>query len=138
VIRLTRRYRFAAAHVLAQPAFSDERNRQIFGKCANPHGHGHDYEIDVTLEGEVDATSGCLIERPLLDRLFRENVAEPYAERMLNECPPFGELVPTAENIARVVRRRLAEAVASEGGARVVGVRVIETARNHAESGETR
>jgi 6-pyruvoyltetrahydropterin/6-carboxytetrahydropterin synthase len=131
VIRLTRIYRFPAAHVLAQPAFSDEQNREIFGKCANPAGHGHDYAVEVAVEGPVDPESGQIIATDLLDRIFDESVREHYSHRMLNEVEPFGQLVPTAENIAMVAFNELAAAVRERSTARVAEIRVTETGRNH-------
>jgi 6-pyruvoyltetrahydropterin/6-carboxytetrahydropterin synthase len=136
LILLTRRYRFAAAHVLAQPALSSAENQRIFGKCANPAGHGHDYEIEVTLTGPLDAETGQIIAPGLLDEIFEETVGARYAHRMLNHVAPFGELVPTAENIARVCHDVLAEAVGQRSRARVARVRITETPRNHAEYGE--
>jgi 6-pyruvoyltetrahydropterin/6-carboxytetrahydropterin synthase len=131
VIRLTRIYRFPAAHVLAQPAFSDERNREIFGKCANPSGHGHDYAVEVSVEGPVDEESGQIIPTELLDRIFDASIRDHYSHRMLNEVEPFGQLVPTAENIAVVAFNELAAAVRERSTAHVAEIRVTETGRNH-------
>jgi 6-pyruvoyltetrahydropterin/6-carboxytetrahydropterin synthase len=131
MIRLTRIYRFPAAHVLAQPAFSDEENRRIFGKCANPAGHGHDYTVEVAVEGPVDPETGHIIPLELLDQIFDESIREHYSHRMLNEVEPFGALVPTAENIARVAYSELDAAVREQSTARVAEVRVTETGRNH-------
>ncbi len=137
MIELTRRYSFPAAHRLAQPEFSDEENQRIFGKCANAAGHGHDYGIEVSVGGEVDEENGQLIDLALLDRIFEEALERHWAYRMLNEVEPFGQLVPTAENIARVAYDELARAVAERSDARVVRVRVVETPRNHAIYGES-
>lgn len=138
MIVLTRRYRFAAAHVLAQPEFSSEENRRIFGKCANPGGHGHDYELEVSVSGPIDPETGRIIAPATLDEIFAETIAGRFAHTMLNDVPPFGELVPTAENIAAVSHGLLSRAVAQRSTARVVHVRVVETPRNHAEVGDAR
>jgi 6-pyruvoyltetrahydropterin/6-carboxytetrahydropterin synthase len=136
LIVLTRRYRFAAAHVLAQPTFSREENERIFGKCANPAGHGHDYELEVSLTGPLDEETGQIIAPGLLDEIYSETLGARYAHRMLNDVAPFDELVPTAENIARVCYDVLADAVSKRSHARLAHVRIIETPRNHAEYGE--
>ena len=138
MISLTRRYRFPAAHVLAIPAASDAENRRIYGKCANPAGHGHDYGVEVTVSGPLEARSGRVIDPARLDAIFEERVAKRMAHRMLNELPLFAgrELVPTAENIARVVFEELAGPVAEVGEARLQRVRVLETRRNSFVYGE--
>jgi 6-pyruvoyltetrahydropterin/6-carboxytetrahydropterin synthase len=136
MISVTHAFEFPAAHVLAQPAFSDDENRRIFGKCANPAGHGHDYRIEVTLTGPVDEESGQIINRGILDEVFLQTIDQRYSHRMLNDVPPFGDLVPTAENIAIVIHEQLAEAVARRSSAEVARVRVIETHRNYVEYGE--
>ena len=135
MIALTRRYRFAAAHVLRSDAFSDVENERIYGKCANPNGHGHDYGLEVTVTAPLDPSSGRLLEPGALDALVEERVLRRFADRMLNEVEPFDALVPTAENIARVSREALERPVAGLG-ARLLGVRLHETPRNHFEEGE--
>ena len=100
MIYLTRRYSLAAAHVLAQPSFSADENDRIFGKCANPGGHGHDYGFEVSVTGPLDEETGQIIAPGLLDEIFEEAVARRFSHRLLNEEVPFGSLVPTAENIA--------------------------------------
>lgn len=135
MILLTRRYRFPAAHVLAQPSFSTERNLEIYGKCANEAGHGHDYAVEVSVSGPLDPDTGQIVAPGVLDEIFEEAVAARFAHRMLNDEAPFGALVPTAENIAVVIRDLLAEAVAHRSRARVAHVKVVETPRNSAELG---
>ena len=138
MISLTRCYRFPAAHVLAIPTASDAENRRIYGKCANPAGHGHDYGVEVTVAGPLDARSGRVIDPERLDAIFEERVGRRLGHRMLNELPLFAdrELVPTAENIARVVFEELAGPVAACGRARLQRVRVLETRRNSFVYGE--
>lgn len=138
MIRLTRCYAFPAAHVLCSPELSDEENRRVFGKCANPAGHGHDYRIEVTVEGELDSATGELVPVAELDRLFEDAVRAPLGHRMLNETERFRGLVPTAENVARVVHEDLDRELARRGAPRLAGVRVVETSRNSFETGEAR
>jgi 6-pyruvoyltetrahydropterin/6-carboxytetrahydropterin synthase len=130
VIALTRRYEFPAAHLLAHPSFSDEENRRIYGKCANPNGHGHDYGVEVTVSGPVDAASGRIIEPALLDAIFDERIHSRFAHRNLNADAAFRERVPTAENIARVIHDELAPAIAARSTAQLVRVRIRETRKN--------
>ena len=136
-VELTRCYRFPAAHVLCQPSLGPEENERIFGKCANPAGHGHNYGIEVTVTGPLDE-NGWVADPDALDAVFDEVVRGPFSYRMLNELDAFAELVPTAENLARVVHRDLAPALAERTGARLARVRVVETARNSFEVGEPR
>ncbi len=138
MIILTRRYRFAAAHVLAQPAFSSQENARIFGKCANPGGHGHDYEVEVSVAGPLDPETGQIIAPRTLDEIFEDTIVARFAHTMLNDVTPFDTLVPTAENIAAVSHRLLHEVVSRRSTARVVHVRVVETPRNFAEIGDAR
>jgi len=107
-MRLTRRYRFAASHRLHTPALSEEENRKLYGKCNNPHGHGHDYVIDVTVEGPVDA-AGHVADREAFDNLVRERVLKELDHKNLNEDRhEFKARVATTENLAHVVRNLLA------------------------------
>ncbi len=102
MIRLTRSYRFSAAHVLARPDWSAEMNEQVYGRCANPAGHGHNYVLEVTLRGDVDPALGRLVPVERLDRLVREKILDRLDHRFLNhDVPEFERQVPTAENIAR-------------------------------------
>jgi 6-pyruvoyltetrahydropterin/6-carboxytetrahydropterin synthase len=132
VIAVTRRYSFPAAHVLARPDFSEAENERVYGKCANPGGHGHDYGVEVTVSGTVDARTGQIIGPELLDEIFDETVRQRFSHTLLNDDPLFSDQVPTAENIARVVYAALAEPVAERGGsgARLHAVRIVETRRN--------
>ena len=138
MISLTRCYRFPAAHVLAIATASEAENRRLYGKCANPAGHGHDYGVEVTVAGPLEEPAGRVIDPARLDAIFAERVASRLAHRMLNELPLFAEreLVPTAENIARVVFEELAGPIAACGRARLRRVRVLETRRNSFVYGE--
>jgi 6-pyruvoyltetrahydropterin/6-carboxytetrahydropterin synthase len=136
VITLSRRYQFAAAHVLRQPSWSDADNERVYGKCANPNGHGHNYGLEVTITGSVNPDTGWIIEPECLDEIVRHRVLERLDHSMLNDDSLFHGLVPTAENIAKVVHARLAGSFA-ESGARLLRVRIVETGRNHFDFGET-
>jgi 6-pyruvoyltetrahydropterin/6-carboxytetrahydropterin synthase len=135
VIQVTRRYGFPAAHVLRSPALSDAENRRLYGKCAHRAGHGHDYGVELTLAGAVDPETGQLVPVEVLDAIVRERVLERFSHRCLNDLEPFRALVPTGENIARVLQRELEDALRARG-ARLVRVRVVETLRNQFEIGD--
>jgi 6-pyruvoyltetrahydropterin/6-carboxytetrahydropterin synthase len=135
VIWLTRRYHFPAAHVLASRRLSQEENLRIFGSCANPGGHGHNYGVEVTVTGPVDDGSGRIIPPELLDAVFEETVREVYSHRLLNDLDDFVQRVPTAENLARVIFDALAPQVARRSGARLARVRLRETPRNYFDYG---
>jgi 6-pyruvoyltetrahydropterin/6-carboxytetrahydropterin synthase len=136
VISLSRRYEFAAAHVLCQPRLSDADNERIYGKCANPNGHGHNYGLEVTITGEVNPETGRITEPERLDEIVRRRVLERFDHSMLNDDSLFQGVVPTAENIARVVHGRLEDTLARQLGVRLLRVRILETARNHFDYGE--
>jgi 6-pyruvoyltetrahydropterin/6-carboxytetrahydropterin synthase len=129
-VSLTRRYRFAASHRLHSRLFSDEKNRQLYGKCSNPHGHGHNYTIEVTVGGPVDPATGMIANLGDLDPFVQQEVIEPFDHTYLNEqIPEFRELVPTTENLCREIYRRLQ----SFPAARLERVRIDETGNNSFE-----
>ena len=136
MIQLTRRYRFPAAHVLAHPSLSAAENERLYGKCANPAGHGHDYGVEVTVAGPVDDRSGQIIAPERLDALFEDRIGRRFGHRLLNADPAFDGRVPTAENIATVIHAGLSGSVAERSSARVLAVRVVETSRNSCTYGE--
>ncbi|HEY3742229.1 MAG TPA: 6-carboxytetrahydropterin synthase [Bryobacteraceae bacterium] len=109
-IRLSRRYRFSASHRLYSDELSETENRAIFGKCANPYGHGHDYVLDVRVRGPLDRETGRIIDLDTLDTLVRETILGPFEHSNLNvDIPEFqSSLVPTTENLALVIEHRLA------------------------------
>jgi 6-pyruvoyltetrahydropterin/6-carboxytetrahydropterin synthase len=131
MIELTRRYRFSASHRLHAPALSPDANRALYGKCNNPYGHGHNYTLDVTLAGPI-GPDGRLEDPRTLDALVSTRVLAPFDHRHLNaEVPEFATLVPTTENLALVIARRLAPAW--QGRARLARIRLEETANNFFE-----
>jgi 6-pyruvoyltetrahydropterin/6-carboxytetrahydropterin synthase len=127
-MKLTRRYRFSAAHRLDSPALSAEENRTLYGKCNNPYGHGHDYVLDVTVDGSPDE-SGQIVAREPLDELVRERVLARFDHRNLNaDIPELAGVVATTENLTVVIGKALAEGWSMP--ARLDRVRVSETERN--------
>ena len=127
-MRLTSRYRFSASHRLDTPAMSPEENRRLYGKCNNPHGHGHDYVIEITVDGPVDQ-DGQVVNREALDTVVRERVLARLDHKNLNEdIPELAGSVTTTENLATLVRAALTDGWPLP--ARLARVRISETARN--------
>lgn len=109
-MRLTRRYRFSASHRLHAPALSAAENAELYGKCNNPHGHGHDYLLEVSVAGPLDAGSARVVDVAVLDRLVEARVLARLRHRDLNaEARDLAGEVPTSENLVAGVRRALAE-----------------------------
>lgn len=127
-MRLTRRYRFSASHRLNSDALTPDENARLYGKCNNPFGHGHDYVLDVSVEGPVDA-SGQIVDRSALDALVQERVLGRVDHRNLNcDLPELRSQVATTENLAFAIERMLARDWTLP--ARLARVRISETARN--------
>jgi 6-pyruvoyltetrahydropterin/6-carboxytetrahydropterin synthase len=124
---VTRRAEFSASHVCRLDALSEAENREIFGPAANPHGHGHNYVVEVTLEGDPDPVTGMVIDLKDLKQLLEDEILAPMDHRFLNhEVKPFDTVIPTTENIAREIWRRL-ETRISKLNARLAKVRLFET-----------
>ncbi|MEP0844874.1 MAG: 6-carboxytetrahydropterin synthase [Phycisphaerae bacterium] len=131
VIRMTQCFEFAAAHRLHCPQLSEARNREIFGKCNNPNGHGHNYILEVTLAGRPDPATGLLVPIQHFEQVVRQRVLDRLDHKHLNlDCPEFADLNPSVENIARVIWTMLDGRFEP---ARLAGVRVWETAKTCAE-----
>ncbi len=132
--RLTRRFGFAAAHRLHARALSEEENARVFGKCANPFGHGHDYSLQVTVSGRPDERSGMTLHRGEFEAWVRESVIDRIDHRRLDEdVREFADLVPTTENLTVVVEQWLREGWRRHfpgRECRLSGVRIEETPRN--------
>lgn len=123
---ITRRVEFSASHVCSRPDLSPDENRRLYGLAANPHGHGHNYVLEVTLEGEPDARTGMVFDLKDLKDLLNREVVEPMDHRFLNhEVPPFDTVVPTTENLAVEIWRRIEPHF--ENGPRLHNVRLYET-----------
>src|SRR5579872_1350958 len=134
MFRVTRRYQFAASHRLHTPRLSEEENQRVYGKCAYPYGHGHNYQVEVSALGPADALSGRAIDPALLDRLVACQVLEPFEHRNLNlEIESFRHVVPTSENIGIEICRRLKQnwlAVFGGEWPKLEKIRIEETPRN--------
>jgi 6-pyruvoyltetrahydropterin/6-carboxytetrahydropterin synthase len=100
---LTRRYLFSASHRLHNEEFSAEQNRSIYGKCNNPHGHGHNYHLEITVSGQVDERTGMVCNLMDLDNFVREEILDRYDHQNLNTLPEFAKHVPTTENLCTEV-----------------------------------
>lgn len=136
MMRITRRYRFSASHRLRAAGLSDSANAAAYGKCANPHGHGHNYVLEVSASGPVDSLTGQVLNPASLDALVDRAVLRTFDHRNLNaEVAEFADAPPTAENLARQIWRRLREGWPQvfADGPRLVRVRLEETRRNSFE-----
>lgn len=130
---LTVKTHFSAAHRLALPSLSFEENQEIYGKCARPHGHGHNYHLEVTVAGEIDSRTGMLVDLGKLQEAIDEYVVEPFDHTFLNkDIPYFAEVVPTAENIA-VRIADLLRAPVKELGCELDKIKLIESPNNSCE-----
>ncbi|HBK21419.1 MAG TPA: 6-pyruvoyl tetrahydropterin synthase [Planktothrix sp. UBA10369] len=124
---------FSAAHRLAHPDLSFEDNCEIYGKCARPNGHGHNYHLEVTVKGEVDPQTGMIVDLDGLQRVIDDYVVEPFDHTFLNkDIPYFSKVVPTAENIAVHIRDLLQKPI-QDLGAQLHKVKLIESPNNSCE-----
>lgn len=136
MLTATRVYDFSASHRLHSLSLTAEENAEVFGKCNRENGHGHNYEVEVTLVGDPDPRTGRLFDPDRLDRIVEEEVLTPYDHRHLNlDVPDFQRLNPTSENLTRVIWDNLSRRLPCEipGGGRLYRVCVRETARNYFE-----
>ena len=134
-VHLTRSYSFAASHRLHSPRLSEEENWRTYGKCNNPYGHGHNYVVEVSVSGPVEASTGMVADLGELDRYVEREVLETFDHKYLNEeVAAFRDRVPTTENICIEIYNRLQ----AFPGARLERVRLEETSLNSFEyAGET-
>jgi len=128
-VYLSRRYRFSSSHRLHVDSYSDEQNRETFGKCNNPHGHGHNYVLEVTLRGPVDPETGMVVNLVDLDAIVQERIVERFGLRNLNCDAEFATTVPTTENLCIAAWRILEDG--HFGSARLEHLRIEETANNY-------
>jgi len=131
-VYLTRRYRLSASHRLHSEAYSEEQNQTVYGKCNNPHGHGHNYGIVVTVGGPVNSHTGMVCDLGELDGFAEKSLLQRFDHTNLNTLDAFSQAVPTTENFTREVYRIFQEFV----GARVIRIRIEETGNNSFEYGE--
>jgi 6-pyruvoyltetrahydropterin/6-carboxytetrahydropterin synthase len=126
-IELGRRYKFSASHRLHSDRLSEEENWRVYGKCNNPHGHGHNYVVEVRVSGKVDAATGMIANLADLDGFVEREVLEPFDHKLLNEeVAAFRESVPTTENLCKEIYQQLKRFPK----AKLERVRVEETSNN--------
>ncbi len=123
---ITRQIEFSAAHTCWNPALTEAENRALYGEEAHPRGHGHNYVLEVTLEGEPDPVTGMVVDLKDVKRILEEHIVTPMDHRHLNhEVPPFDRVVPTTENLAVEIWQRLRPHFTFP--ARLANVRLFET-----------
>ncbi len=124
---VTRKAEFSASHVCRIAGLSDSENRQIYGEGANPNGHGHNYVLEVTVEGDPDPHTGMIMDLKELKDMVEEEIVAPMDHRFLNlEVEPFARVIPTTENVAREIWRRLERRLEQSPG-RLARIRLFET-----------
>jgi len=125
---LYRKAHFNAAHRLFLPQWSDEKNAAVFGKCSNPNYHGHNYELEVGITGQIDPVTGFVMDVAELKALIKTEVEDPFDHKNLNlEVPEFKDLIPTVENIAQVIWTKLRGRISTQYD---ITVKLYETPRN--------
>jgi 6-pyruvoyltetrahydropterin/6-carboxytetrahydropterin synthase len=130
-MRVCRRSNFNAAHRLFRPDWSDERNQEVFGKCNNPNFHGHNYTLEVWIDGDIDPETGYVIDLKLVKDLVKKEIEDRFDHRNLNlDCPEFKNIIPTAENIAIVCYDLLRDKIDSKFK---ITIRLWETENNIVE-----
>ena len=130
-VSVFRREHFNAAHRLFNPKWDDEKNREVFGKCSNPHYHGHNYELEIKVTGEPDAETGYVLDLKKLSDLVKENVLNEFDHKNLNlDTKYFTNINPTAENIVIVIYGILRKKIDNKFDLKV---RLYETDRNFVE-----
>jgi 6-pyruvoyltetrahydropterin/6-carboxytetrahydropterin synthase len=129
-VTLTRRYHFSASHRLDCEALSPQQNRDVYGKCNNPHGHGHNYRVEVTVRGAIDPATGMVMNMADLDTVVGQSVVERFHLANLNADSLFQQEVPTTENLCRAIYRLLGEGLLQS---RLDRIRIEETENNFFE-----
>ena len=128
---ITRRVEFSASHVCANPSLSDAENRALYGAAANPHGHGHNYVLEVTVRGTPDPVTGYIIDLGELKRILHRAVVDPCDHRNLNDEVPFlRNIIPSTENLVIAFWRQIEPHLPA---GRLHCVRLYETPRNFAD-----
>ena len=136
-VRITRKLHFSAAHRLHKPEWTEERNREVFGDCANPNWHGHNYDLEVTVSGPIDPETGFVMDLKVLKDLVQDRVIEDVDHKNLNtEVSWLSDANPTTENVVVAIWHRIASGLPA--GVELHRVVLHETARNSVEyTGET-
>ena len=134
MVFLTRRATFSASHYYWNDSWSAEKNQQVFGRCANRNGHGHNYTLEVTVAGKPDPVTGFVVDLKWLKDVIEQEVLAAYDHRHLNlEVPEFAAKIPTTENMAIAAWQRLEPVIDKVGGATLSRVRMYETPEIFAE-----
>jgi 6-pyruvoyltetrahydropterin/6-carboxytetrahydropterin synthase len=129
-VYLTRRYLFVASHRLYNPSLSDAANREIYGKCSHPHGHGHNYFLEVTVSGPVSHNTGMVCDLGILDSTVAREILERFDHQNLNQLQDFSATIPTTENLAICIQRILSRVSLPT---HLESIRIEETANNSFE-----
>jgi 6-pyruvoyltetrahydropterin/6-carboxytetrahydropterin synthase len=131
VIYLTRKEHFCASHLLSNPKFSEKKNLEVYGKCASPNGHGHNYEIEVTVGGEPDKETGMILDLKKLSEIVEKEILDKVDHKHLNIDVDFLKgIIPTAENLAVVFWKILSSKIAA---GKLYSIKVYETPNNFVE-----
>lgn len=134
-MKICRRETFNAAHRLFRPEWSDDKNLEVFGKCSHPNYHGHNYVLEVWVEGKIDPLTGFVIDLKILKELIHTEIVDRFDHRNLNlDCPEFNGIIPTTENIAKVIWKILRDKISPQYK---LEIHLAETEKNKvAYSGE--
>jgi len=128
-VTISRKAHFNAAHRLFRKDWSDAQNISVFGKCSNPHYHGHNYELIAHITGEIDPATGYVMDMKVLKDLIKEKIEDAFDHKNLNEqVPEFLDLIPTAENMAVVIHQKLIPHLNEKHD---LSVTLYETPRNY-------
>lgn len=131
MIFVTRRETFSASHRLHNENWTDEKNEEVFGKCNNPNGHGHNYVLEVTVMGEIDKETGYVIDTKLLKWIIRKNIIEKVDHKHLNLDVDFLKgIIPTAENIAVTFWKQIFDKIPN---GKLFSIKIYETENNYFE-----
>jgi 6-pyruvoyltetrahydropterin/6-carboxytetrahydropterin synthase len=134
MIHVIRKEHFNAAHKLANPNWSDEKNKEVFGPCANENWHGHNYDLFVTVKGNVDTETGFVIDLKVLSTLIREHIITKVDHKNMNLDVPFMKgILPSTENIAIKFWEILEPLIQTESKAKLHCIKLVETERNFVE-----
>ena len=133
MIYVTRKEHFNAAHKLARPEWSDQKNEEVFGKCANVNWHGHNFNLYVTVKGEPNELTGFVIDLKVLSKIIREKVTDQLDHKNLNVDVPFMQgIMPSTENLCIAIWKQIVEPIAAHG-CYLHAIKLYETENNFAE-----
>ncbi len=124
---LTKKMEFSASHSYWRPEWNEERNKDMFGKFASPHGHGHNYSLEVTVEGEIDTETGMIVNLYDLKTLMKEVLIDFDHKHLNKDNPRFEKLIPTTENVAKVLWEIFQEKLSDNGQCSLYRIRLYET-----------